>query len=148
MSIDDGLSDSIKNKIKLASKQANSLSQKFGFRSNISVVCKNDTQGNKKVQYTELCIKSINNTPIPLLRALWIDELISKIQLLINAMDDYEKDSYSSLQSILDHIQNKVNAYPGLAIILIEIETAIQTIEKSFELEEMKSPEYRNQTIH
>jgi hypothetical protein len=148
MSLDDGLSEGIKSKIKLASKQANSLSQKFGFQSNISVVCKNNSQGNKKVQYTELCIKSINNTPIPLLRALWIDELISKIQLLIDAMSDYEKDSYTSLQSVLEHIQNKVNTYPGLAIILIEIETAISTIEKAFELEEMKAPEYHNQTVH
>ena len=148
MNLDDGLSESIRHKIKVASKEANSLSQKFGFQSNISVICKNDSQGNKKIQYTELCIKNVTNDPLPILRAIWIEELIAKIQLLILAMKDYPTDSFTTLQSIFEHLQRKMKHYPALAVIMIELETAIKTLEKNFEHQEKKALDFGSQAIH
>lgn len=148
MSFDDGLSDNMRNKIQSASEQANSLSKRFGFESNISVICKSDSQGYKKVQYIELCIKSTNNNPLPLLKSLWIEELTSKIQLLITALKDYKTDQFTTLQSILEHLQKKVSTYPGLSVIIPELEMAITTLERSFEYQEKKSFDIGSQAIH
>ena len=148
MSVDCEFSDKLNHKIKLASEKANTLSETFGFDSHISVICTCDQSEQKTVQYSELCIQGGNDDAFPVIRAIWMDELLSKIDILTQALDDYKPANVTTFHTVLQHLYNKVNQLPALAVVIPELEAAVREVEKLFEHQENRYQSLKSHAVH